>query len=92
MALTGEAGARPFYSRMTAGTGASSVLEHSGTSGVVLIPGPTTDRKTIADAIVRAAGMPRVRTDLWTSQRFVDLAAQLHDEALKFRARHSGVL
>lgn len=75
-----------------AGTGASSVLEHSGTSGVVLIPGPTTDRKTIADAIVRAAGMPRVRTDLWTSQRFVDLAAQLHDEALKFRARHSGVL
>lgn len=71
-------------------TGASSVLEDSGTSGVVLAADPTTTRDMLAAAIVRASTMPRISTTQWTKQRFVDLAAQLYAEGLAFSTVMSG--
>lgn len=71
-------------------TGASSVLEDSGTSGVVLPADPATTQDVLADAIVRASAMPRLGTTQWTRQRFVDLAAQLYAEGLEFGAQASG--
>lgn len=71
-------------------TGASSVLEDSGTSGVVLPADPATTRDVLADAIVRASTMPRIGTTQWTRQRFVDLAAQLYAEGLTFGAAMPG--
>lgn len=71
-------------------TGASSVLEDSGTSGVVLPADAATTRDTLADAIIRASRMPRTSTTKWTQRRFVDLAAQLYAEGLAFDAAFSG--
>ncbi|OZE67711.1 hypothetical protein CH270_08075 [Rhodococcus sp. 02-925g] len=71
-------------------TGASSVLEDSGTSGVVLPADAATTRDTLADAIIRASQMPRISTTQWTKQRFVDLVAQLYAEGLAFDAALPG--
>lgn len=71
-------------------TGASSVLEDSGTSGVVLPADPATTRDILADAVIRASTMPRISTTQWTKQRFVDLAAQLYSEGLTFGAPMPG--
>lgn len=65
-------------------TGASSVLQDSGTSGVVLPADPATTRDMLAEAIVRASAMPRTSTTQWTKQRLVDLAAQLYADGLAF--------
>ncbi|QII08106.1 glycosyltransferase family 4 protein [Rhodococcoides fascians A25f] len=67
-------------------TGASSVLEDSRTSGVVLPADSATTRDMMAEAIVRASTMQRISTTQWTKQRFVDLASQLYAEGLAFDA------
>ncbi|WP_141215802.1 glycosyltransferase family 4 protein [Rhodococcus sp. WWJCD1] len=71
-------------------TGASSVLEDSRTSGVVLPADSATTRDMMAEAIVRASTMQRISTTQWTKQRFVDLAAQLYAEGLAFDAALPG--
>lgn len=71
-------------------TGASSVLEESGTSGVVLPADPGTTRDMLAHAIVRASAMPRIMTAQWTRQRFVELAAHLYSEGLAFGTATGG--
>lgn len=71
-------------------TGASSVLDDSGTSGVVLPADSATTRNMLADAVVRASTMPRISTMQWTKQRFVDLAGQLYAEGLAFGAARPG--
>ncbi|OZE22390.1 hypothetical protein CH256_22565 [Rhodococcus sp. 05-2254-6] len=71
-------------------TGASSVLQDSGTSGVVLPADTATTRDMLAEAIVGASAMPRVSTTQWTKQRFVDLAGQLYADGLAFGAAMPG--
>jgi glycosyltransferase involved in cell wall biosynthesis len=70
------------------GTGAASVLEQSGSSGVVLDPDPGRDGEdTLAEALIRAAKLPRIQCSLWTEERLV----RLSEELFEMGARRSSV-
>lgn len=68
------------------GTGAASVLQQSGTSGVILRAEDRPGRDDVADAVLRAAAMPRVTTAQWSRDRLVALTEQLWADGLARRA------
>ncbi|MGB3772586.1 MAG: glycosyltransferase [Rhodococcus sp. (in: high G+C Gram-positive bacteria)] len=66
-----------------AGTGAASVLEAAGTSGVVVEVSSSTTIDTVADAVIAAAAMPRISTGQWTAERMRHLVDDLAHLARK---------
>jgi glycosyltransferase involved in cell wall biosynthesis len=51
-------------------TGSAAVLEASGASGVEVDPQGWRSPSLIADAIVKASALPRVRSTVWTASRY----------------------
>lgn len=62
-------------------TGAASVLDDAGTSGVSVRAEKTTSADDLALAIRRGAALPRVRSRVWNERRFEDLQRRLVEEA-----------
>lgn len=90
--VVGEATSQGLPVVCFAGTGAASVLQYAGTSGIALPARAGTNREEIAAAVVDAAAMPRCESAVWSTSRFVDLAAQLWGEGIEHRStRRVGV-
>ena len=67
-----------------AGTGAASVLQESGSSGVVVnAANCDKDGDTIAAALLDAAALPHVRCALWSEERLSRLSEELFALGLK---------
>lgn len=68
-----------------AGTGAASVLQDSGTPGVVVQARDRPGRDDLAAAVLRAAAMPRRSTAQWSTDRLVALSERLWADGLARR-------
>lgn len=68
-----------------AGTGAASVLQDSGTPGVVVQARDRPGRDELAAAVLRAAAMPRRATAQWSTNRLVALSERLWTDGLARR-------
>lgn len=66
-------------------TGASSVLDASGSSGQSVSAEGCTPSKLV-DALIAASELPRIRSDVWTEERFKSLVCDLLSEAVDRRA------
>ncbi|WP_165839509.1 glycosyltransferase [Rhodococcus sp. Eu-32] len=69
-------------------TGASSVLDASGSSGVQLSTSEY-DSSALVSALLKAATMPRIRSRVWTEARFEALVRQAHSDAVARRVTNS---
>lgn len=68
-------------------TGASSVLDASGASGVT-IPAAGCDSKVLVDALLDASKLPRLRSKEWTEDRFEKLLGGLYADAMRRNFRN----
>ena len=68
-----------------ANTGAASVLEASGSSGVIVQAKVDLSLTELAGAVLRAASMERRPSLEWTEDRFRSMCAELYDAAVRHR-------
>jgi glycosyltransferase involved in cell wall biosynthesis len=64
-----------------AGTGAATVLAEGGSPGVILPTGNwSISRREVAGAVLKAAELPRRRSEHWTEERYRALCSAFYDE------------